>query len=162
MRKRPAAVAQSVERVIGNDEVGSSNLPSSSRIGSSQSDESIFLSGAELPTSAPKALFNPCSGCWLQSSRHPAVRICPAAPKSVYPIGMNRFLSVWIRTADRICSSSVKCSQFLFLAFIVRTRFPLILIIKDLPNPLFLLFFFSFFKQKPAVESRGLLFVYFV
>ena len=31
MRKRLAAVAQSVERVIGNDEVGSSNLPSSSR-----------------------------------------------------------------------------------------------------------------------------------
>ena len=30
MRKRLAAVAQSVERVIGNDEVGSSNLPSSS------------------------------------------------------------------------------------------------------------------------------------
>ena len=51
----------------------------------------FFLSGAELPTSAPKALFNPCSGCWLQSSRHPAVRICPTAPKSVYPIGMNRF-----------------------------------------------------------------------
>lgn len=31
MRKRLAAVAQSVERVIGNDEVGSSNLPSSSK-----------------------------------------------------------------------------------------------------------------------------------
>ena len=32
MRKRLAAVAQSVERVIGNDEVGSSNLPSSSNM----------------------------------------------------------------------------------------------------------------------------------
>ena len=31
MRKTLAAVAQSVERVIGNDEVGSSNLPSSSK-----------------------------------------------------------------------------------------------------------------------------------
>lgn len=30
MRKRLAAVAQSVERVIGNDEVGSSNLLNSS------------------------------------------------------------------------------------------------------------------------------------
>ena len=29
--RQPAAVAQSVERVIGNDEVGSSNLPSSSK-----------------------------------------------------------------------------------------------------------------------------------
>ena len=42
----------------------------------------------------------------------------------------------------------MKCSQFLFLPFTVRTRFARILIIKDLPNPLFLLFFFSFFKTK--------------
>ena len=44
--------------------------------------------------------------------------------------------------------AAAKCSQFLFLSFTVRTRFPPILIIKDLPNPLFLLFFFSFFKTK--------------
>jgi hypothetical protein len=31
LRNKHAAVAQSVARVIGNDEVGSSNLPSSSR-----------------------------------------------------------------------------------------------------------------------------------
>lgn len=48
--------------------------------------------------------------------------------------------------------SAAKCSQFLFLPFTVRTRFARILIIKDLPNPLFLLFFFSFFKQRPAAE----------
>ena len=47
-----------------------------------------------------------------------------------------------------IRSATAKCSQFLFLPFTVQTRLTPILIIKDLPNPLFLLFFFSFFKTK--------------
>ena len=50
--QKPAAIAQSVERILGKDEVASSNLASSSKELRSYDFGVLFLSVAELATSS--------------------------------------------------------------------------------------------------------------
>ena len=91
MRERLAAVAQSVERVIGNDEVGSSNLPSSSRkILETTWFQGFFLSSAKhvfskLPT-------KPCACVILESVKKlEELFIAPTARQILHEMAQRAF-----------------------------------------------------------------------